>query len=566
MKTLPLLCLVLGISHFVASAQESSNTQKGVWKSLPYPDNFIARDWAATAWTGDEVLYWGGSGGGSEAQNAKAEGRDMPGNGFYFTDGWKINPKTGEFKKMPPSGLPIQIEGYRSVWTGRYLFVWGNTVGTYGVHKLYDNQTNTWKAVSATNAPHGNRMLTSLIWTGEEVFTWGGDTYEGNKYMSDGYFYNPTTNKWRKAATSILSPRQVVSIVWTGKEIVIWGGWGKSATNQLIYLNDGATYNPVTNQWKRIADNPFHKGQSDKVIWTGKECLFLTTISENIDVKGLFSFAYNPTTNEWRKYDFIGFAQLGGTFETWTGSKIYAYNGKSTKNIGQIWDYASNTAEPFPIRPNSPKDIKTGIWVKDALFVLTDEQAYVYHPDMPYTEVSIHPVFGSFKDVRDGKTYKTVTLNGQTWMAENLAFKPSTYKCYGNDPQNCEKYGVMYTSEVAQTVCPSGWRLPVDKDMEVLIGNLGGDLYGIPHLFSVNSAVNKAKGTGKSGLNFELTGYQEYDKNFSGLGYNVYIWAKGLMNYCAIFHGESLSSLFFSNYNPKYRPNEKLSYVRCIKE
>lgn len=84
--------------------------------------------------------------------------------------------------------------------------------------------------------------------------------------------------------------------------------------------------------------------------------------------------------------------------------------------------------------------------------------------------------FGKFTDPRDGKTYKTVKLGKQTWMAENLAYKASSgYWDDDNDQSYVKTFGYLYNWNTAMKVCPSGWHLPTDDEWTTLTNYLGGE-------------------------------------------------------------------------------------------
>jgi len=80
----------------------------------------------------------------------------------------------------------------------------------------------------------------------------------------------------------------------------------------------------------------------------------------------------------------------------------------------------------------------------------------------------------TMKDSRDGRTYKTVKIGKQTWMAENLNYKTQSSFCYG-DSSSCEKYGQLYDWRSLVNICPAGWRLPRKADWETLINAVGGE-------------------------------------------------------------------------------------------
>jgi uncharacterized protein (TIGR02145 family) len=139
-----------------------------------------------------------------------------------------------------------------------------------------------------------------------------------------------------------------------------------------------------------------------------------------------------------------------------------------------------------------------------------------------------------------GKTYKTVQIESQCWLKENLDVGTMVDSlqnqsnnsviekyCYNNDPASCDLYGGLYqwneamqysTIPSTQGICPSGWHIPTKVEFETLATTVNNDGNALKD-------VGQGMGTNTSGFSALLAGYRDYYGYFYYFGYYTKVWS-----------------------------------------
>lgn len=159
--------------------------------------------------------------------------------------------------------------------------------------------------------------------------------------------------------------------------------------------------------------------------------------------------------------------------------------------------------------------------------VYFDDLAIKYIDSVPSTIIN---EMSFFTDARDGKTYKTVKIGNQWWMAQNLDYEKEPGSCcFDGDENICKKTGRLYEWVAACSSCPSGWHLPSDLEwmnLEMELGMQQKELYMYDEMRGINEG-QMLKENGLSGFNAVYSGmcdstcfcfYEGEDKQ------NAYFW------------------------------------------
>lgn len=257
------------------------------WSELPAPPQL--RHYAATGWTGEQLLLWSGT-------VPRSHGQPEPG-GFGFDTG------TGRWRELAPSPLAPRLQP-AAAWTGSELLVWGGAEeegrsAWFDDGAAYDPASDTWRRLPP--APLSARAPLS-VWTGSELIVWG-TAQRRTDIPTDGAAYDPATDSWRRIAGAPIELTDATA-AWTGREMIVFGaalrGGNHSATRTAI----GAAYDPVADSWRRLPDSRLSP-QASTAAWNGTELIAWDYLGA--------AAAYDPATDRWRSLpgDPLGSGECG---------------------------------------------------------------------------------------------------------------------------------------------------------------------------------------------------------------------------------------------------------------
>lgn len=192
---------------------------QGAWRSLP-TGPLGERLGFASAWTGSELIIWGG---------------------------WNETPGEENFSDE----------------TARY----------FADGAAYDPAHRTWRTLAP--APGSGRADAKAVWTGKEVVVLGGRNADG--VFSDGLAYDPAADDWRPVGEGPLGSSLPGDAVWTGSEIVLTTRPYSDATGRPERI---LTLDPSADVWEQRRDPPAMFTKADLVVAGDRLFLFSSALDK----------------------------------------------------------------------------------------------------------------------------------------------------------------------------------------------------------------------------------------------------------------------------------------------
>ncbi len=267
-----------------------------VWSKVNQDSNTpVGRRNHSAVWTGTHMIVWGGY------------------NGSTLATGAKYNPKTRQWSEVNEGDAPPPRSGHSAIWSGSEMIIWGGTRAQTGAR--YSPDDDSWVDISTLDSPRTGSIRHEALWTGTELLIWVDHNTAG--------IYTPSTDSWRTISESPLSSKYDSTAVWTGTEMIVWGGASEFIIGRgYITTNEGARYNPATDEWlETMIINGPDGSFKQTVVWTGYEMIFWGGSQ--------YGYRYNPALDNWLE---IATGNPRGIFRhsaVWTGTEMIVWGGES---------------------------------------------------------------------------------------------------------------------------------------------------------------------------------------------------------------------------------------------
>ena len=268
----------------------------------------------------------------------------------------------------------------------------------------------------------------------------------------------------------------------------------------------------------------------------------------------------------WNGVDAYGFAAVPDAYAdtTYIWSATDFYNNKNSVDayVMRITSYGVEISRwgvknfPRPIRCVKDGNISPESSSSVLLLSSSSKASWAYlNPAISYGEMT---------DDRDGQVYKTVVIDEQIWMAENLNLETGNSYCYNDSTKYCDKYGRLYTWADALEACPADWHLPDSTESEKLLSTVGGEYVAGTNLKSISDWVENGNGgVDTYGFSAIPAGYKSKEGEYGGLSEYANFWLS------AEYSSEKGRLMFFY-YGGRggmigYNYKNELYSIRCLK-
>jgi hypothetical protein len=298
------------------------------WRQLPAAP-LTPRQYASAAWTGTELVIWGGY--------TNTDGSAIA------NDGAAYNPVTNRWRKLAPSPLPAQATAL-AVWDGRRVVILSTNSNRA---RAYDPAADRWQLLTPPKPAEGMTPAWRyalrindhrvLLWSHAETSTSLGRNGVSVRVATTMLLYDDSTDEWQRIPAAANTVPDIHEAFWTGTEVIVRGDMRDCDSCQGPPGPEVvASYRPDTNTWARLPSEPLEQGVigggGRNSVWTGAALWSFepfdprqTSDGSNDRLAPGQASVYDPAPRRWTRIAQAPFACANIVDPVWAGNEVLIY-------------------------------------------------------------------------------------------------------------------------------------------------------------------------------------------------------------------------------------------------